>query len=123
MNYQEKRRAPRYEVRADAVVTLGTQTQTQTPCAILDINEYGARLEFETGDPPDNFYLVEVVDPVAYKARVVWRRAPQVGLRFTETWDLEGPGAPAWMLEIRRDALRERGRARGIELAWSADDD
>ena len=120
MSHHEKRRAPRYKISAEAVVTLGAQTRS--PGLILDINEYGARLEFEPGDPPDAFYLVEVMDPVAYRAKVVWRRAPLVGLRFLETWDLEAPNAPAWLKEIRSAAMRERARARGIELAWSADD-
>jgi hypothetical protein len=117
-SYDEKRRAPRYQTRAQAIAALGVETQL--PCTILDINQYGARIDFPTAAPPDGFYLVDIEAAIAFRARVVWRRAPLVGVRFIDTWELAVPSTPAWLREIRSAALREKAKARGIELVWSA---
>ena len=120
MPYEEKRRAPRRQTNAEAVATLGVQTRS--PCTILDINDFGARLEVEPGQPPETFYLVEVKGAAAHRAKVVWRRPPLVGLSFLQTWDLDAPGVPAWLTEIHSLAQRDRNRARGVEPARWDDD-
>jgi hypothetical protein len=115
---EEKRRAPRVATKLDAV--LADDGRMLSRCAILDINAYGAKLDVGEHQAPDAFYLVDVLSAVAYKARIVWRQAPLVGTRFSETWSLASPTAPQWLKEVRRESLQHEARDRGIRLVWTA---
>lgn len=118
---QDQRRWSRISFKADAIAT--THGRDQLKCTITDINAYGARVHFDEAMPPEAFFLIDVLVNVAHRARVVWREAPLVGTRFTESWSLASDTAPEWLRDVRSDALRSQARQKGIRLAWSAPSD
>jgi len=59
-------------------------------CTIRDKSETGARIRIPSGHMiPDELYLVDLLNRVAYKSSVIWRKADgNIGLHFDETHDL-----------------------------------
>ena len=52
-------------------------------CTIKDISDGGARIQLGKRESiPAHVTLIDVRAGAAYEAEVVWRRAPQFGLRF-----------------------------------------
>jgi hypothetical protein len=98
----DRRRYPRVPTDLDALAA--TPEGVVGDCSILDINIYGCRLEIDA-EPPDDFFVVDLASNVAYKARVAWRKAPLIGVRFMETWLLSAEGAPEWLAAIRATRL------------------
>jgi hypothetical protein len=117
-NPEERRRAPRYPTRLDALLlNRGDPPQT---CRILDINQYGCRLELDGPSQTGSFYIIDLAGAVAYKARPMWSKPPLTGTRFLECWSLASPDAPAWLIEARGERMRLDAQERGIRLVWSA---
>ena len=114
IDWNERRREPRYEVRLDAVVA--ADGDMLFPCLIVDINRYGARVDAGEHDPPDEFFLLDVLGATAYRARLVWKQAPLVGTRFVETLALPSYGAPGWLTVLRQERLKVRAHAVGLRL-------
>lgn len=113
-SWEERRRAPRYEVRLDAAIA--ADGAMLFPGLIVDINRYGARVETGEHEAPDEFILLDVLGAIAYQARVVWRQPPLVGARFLQTWTIPGPDAPTWLVALRKDRLKARASAVGLRL-------
>src|SRR5271169_5635662 len=58
-------------------------------CTIVDQSETGARVRIE--EPlhlPARFYLIDLHDKAAYKARLAWSAAPEYGLMLIRKHDL-----------------------------------
>jgi hypothetical protein len=61
-------------------------------CTIHDRSVSGARLQLPYGIVvPDQIWLVDVADGLAYHATTVWRRCPNVGVTLTDPVDLKLP--------------------------------
>ena len=62
-------------------------------CTIRDKSEHGAKIKAPAGLMiPDGVFLVDLLNRVAYKSKVAWRKADgHVGLSFLETHDLSDP--------------------------------
>ncbi len=62
-------------------------------CTIRNKSESGAKVKVEKGLlVPDWVMLVDLLNRVAYNAKVMWRRADgNMGLKFFETHDLTNP--------------------------------
>ncbi len=61
-------------------------------CSIRDLSEGGAKIilkQFQLLQP--ELYLIVVKFCVAYQARVVWRKFPARGLKFSKTYFLNAP--------------------------------
>ena len=51
------------------------------PCAVRDISETGARLRVD-GNAPDTFLLIIELDGLEADCKIVWRKAPEIGVTF-----------------------------------------
>jgi hypothetical protein len=111
---EERRRTPRHDVRIAACVA--AERQLLFPCIILDINDFGARIEVRDGEVPDELYLIDAAAIVGYRARVQWRQAPMVGTRFLQSWDIAALSTPLWLQAMRAEATVMLGAQRGIRL-------
>jgi hypothetical protein len=114
IDWSERRREPRYEVRLDAVVA--ADREMLFPCLIVDINRYGARIDAGAHEPPEEFFLIDVMGATAYRARRVWTQSPLAGTRFLETLALPSYGAPGWLTDLRQERLKVRAQAVGLRL-------
>ena len=67
-----------------------------TDCIVRDMSDKGARLELPNGLPiPDEVQLLELKSGIAFDARVIWRRYPQIGIKFTNQHLLGGDVSPS----------------------------
>ncbi len=117
---EDRRGAPRRNVHHDAAII--NPWGAPVLCRIVDMSVIGARLEAH--DPPavDSFYVIDLEMGVAYRAQVAWRRHPQIGTRFVETWRLADDGVPRWMLNAaaRADSILARQRGRKVRFRPAA---
>lgn len=59
------------------------------PCLVQDLSTGGARLKIPDTTPvPNRFAFLEATSGRAHAAQVVWRRHPQVGIKFAAPIDL-----------------------------------
>ena len=59
--------------------------------AIQDISASGAKLKLDKSEGvADSVILIDLTEGVAYEATVVWRRPPEIGVRFTRRHTLKG---------------------------------
>ncbi len=87
----QNRRAPRRRVLLTAVVAYD-RVGISFRCTIHDRSTSGARLKLPEGMVvPDQIWLVDVADGLAYHATTVWRRYPDVGVALTDSVDLKLP--------------------------------
>lgn len=114
VDQEDRRRAPRYDVRIAAAVAV--ERRIVGPCIILDINDFGARLEVGDVELPDELYLIDAVAIVGYRARVQWRKSPMIGTRFLQSWDIAALATPLWLQAMRAEAMMMLGAQRGIRL-------
>ena len=78
-------------------------------CAIRDRSASGARIKIpENIVVPNQFWLIDVGEGVAYEATAVWRRYPEVGVALADPIALQHP---------ERDLIQRRLRALWIEIA------
>jgi hypothetical protein len=111
----DRRRAPRFAVRTNALIAVRGQPLREG--VILDINGFGCQLRTTGFEPPAEYHLVDPEQAVAYHCRVMWRQPPLCGNRFISTWSLTAAACPAWLREAVSGA-RARGLAKGIRLAF-----
>ena len=79
---EEKRRAPRRRVLKGAIVAYNDRRST-IPCIVRDISDTGARLRTEgVVSAPDTFMLIVELDGIEADCQVVWRKAPDLAVRF-----------------------------------------
>jgi hypothetical protein len=95
-------RAARQRVLLTGVVAR-TDLSASFRCAIRDRSHDGARLKLPDIDmAPDQFWLIDVAQAVAYTATVVWRRAPEVGVSFGQPMlDLKQPSGESLQRQLR----------------------
>jgi hypothetical protein len=68
-------------------------------CIVRDISLTGARVKLPEGQMvPDHLYLVELRTGIAYEAKVVWKRHPEIGLAFVHEYGLNEASAPHLMI-------------------------
>ena len=79
---EEKRRAPRRRVLKGAIVAYNDRHSTIS-CAVRDISDTGARLRTDGAmNAPDTFLLVVELDGIEADCTVVWRRPPDLAVKF-----------------------------------------
>ena len=79
-------------------------------CVIRDFSEAGARVRLPTYlATEDSVWLINVSVGVAYRAEVRWRKGLELGLSFTERYDLKSPTSGA-LTNIRLLWLECSGR-------------
>jgi hypothetical protein len=76
-----------------------------TKCQTLDFSAAGVRVQVEEFLTfSDNIYFLDLRSRLAYEARIVWRKAPAMGLQFIRSYRFdEVPSA-----ELRRQIQSER---------------
>ncbi len=78
-------------------------------CVVRDITDGGARVQISGEQAvPDQLYLVDLRSGIAYEARVIWRRYPQVGLAFEHQHGLAEAATPHLRI-LRRLWMDKRG--------------
>ena len=86
-----KRQAPRRRTLMTGLVAnddLGLSFR----CAIRDRSLDGARLKLPPGTlVPNQFWLIEATEGLAFDATVIWRQAPEVGVSLGAPIDLKAP--------------------------------
>ena len=56
-------------------------------CKTLDISSAGARIHLaEQQGVPETVYFLDMPNRLSYEARVVWRKAPELGLQFLKAY-------------------------------------
>ena len=86
---RQGRRAPRQRVLLTALVAYD-QVGISFRCTIHDRSASGARLKLPNGMVvPDQIWVVDVADGMAYQATTVWRRYPNVGVTLGDPVDLK----------------------------------
>lgn len=82
---RERRRAPRYDVRVNAIIAPEENAPNLT-CTIRDISQSGALLEVESGPLPEHFTLV-----FSRQCRVVRRSkdGKKIGIEFLLPWSVD----------------------------------
>lgn len=103
---RNKRRFPRVAVSVPA--RLLQPGAGPFPCTIVDISSGGARVRLGRGDglAPETV-LIDLVDGLAFEARVAWRNGAEAGLTFTRRHELKG-FVPAHLLAAKTVWLRDR---------------
>lgn len=80
----EEREGQRRRVLKAGVIAYSGRHVT-LPCAIRDMSQAGARLIVEGSvSAPDTFELLIEIDGLEAACEVVWRRGPEIGVRFAE---------------------------------------
>lgn len=71
-------------------------------CAVQDLSDGGAKIVLSKHQAlPADVYLIVVKQGVVHKAKVAWQKFPARGLRFIETYALNGP-LPENLRSLRR---------------------
>ncbi len=87
-------------------------------CAVQDLSDGGAKIILNKHQAlPADVYLIVVKQGVVHKAKVVWQKFPARGLKFSETYALNGP-MPENLRFLRRlwiDLCARPGIASGDE--------
>jgi hypothetical protein len=86
---RQDRRAPRQRALLTALVAYD-QVSISFRCTIYDRSPSGARLKLPDGMlVPNQLWVVDVADGLAYPATTVWRRYPNVGVTLADPVDLK----------------------------------
>lgn len=78
---ENKRRVPRRRVLKGAIIAYNDKHRT-IPCTVHDISDRGARLRLHAMAAPDAFILIIELDGIEADCKVVWRKAPDIGVTF-----------------------------------------
>lgn len=86
---RDRRDSPRFAVSRRARLLHGPSGLASG--VIQDISSTGARLRLDKPEGvADQVILVDLVDGLAFEASVMWRKTPEIGLRFARRHDLKG---------------------------------
>ena len=78
---KDKRRASRRDVKRAARISFARQNLL---CTVRNVSATGASIQVANVDTiPDSFRLVMEMETAARRCVVVWRKATQVGVKFT----------------------------------------
>jgi hypothetical protein len=84
----ERRSRPRKKVLFAGVIVYGEGCYAIN-CRIRDLTDSSARVALPgSQDLPEEFYLINMKDQTAHKARMVWRKQDEVGLALEASYDL-----------------------------------
>ena len=73
-------------------------------CLARDISCSGARVDIETQQfGEDRAYFLDLRTRMAYEARVVWQKAPELGLQFIRSYRFDELPAPAVLRQIETE--------------------
>ncbi len=82
----ENRQAPRRKVLWGARLA-NIDGSRYLRCMARDISAGGARVDIETQNfPEDAAWFLDLRSRMAYEARVVWQKAPELGLQFIRSY-------------------------------------
>jgi hypothetical protein len=90
----ERRPVRRRRVLLGGIVSYAGGEQS-FDCTIRDITDTGARLLTRGRQFPVDFFLINVRDRLAYSAKVIWSKGPEVGVSFSNTFRLADITDPA----------------------------
>lgn len=83
-----RRRSHRQRVLLAGRLVMG-EAQAVLACSIRNLSNFGARVLLAEGHTaPDIVHLIEVRNGLVYKAEVVWRDYPAIGLAFLDRRDM-----------------------------------
>ena len=106
----EARRAVRQRSFLGAKLSYGDGAFT-FDCVVRDVSETGARVKVPQGlAVPNHVFLVETRSGIAYEARVVWKRHPEIGLEFVHQHGLAEASTPHMMI-LKRLWLESQQRS------------
>ena len=106
----DHRRAARQRSFLGAKLVYGEGVFT-VDCVVRDVSPTGARIKVPEGQAvPDQVYLVEMRSGIAYEARVVWKRHPEIGLQFVHQHGLAEASTPHMMI-LKRLWMETRERS------------
>jgi hypothetical protein len=78
---KDKRRATRRDVKRAAKISFGKQNLV---CTVRNVSATGASIQVaDVGAIPDSFRLVMEMETATRRCVVVWRKATQIGVKFT----------------------------------------
>lgn len=84
-------RPPRKRTYLKGLLVYGDNLFT-LDCAIQDLSDGGAKITLNKQQSlPTDVFLIVVKQGVAHKAKIVWQKYPARGLKFSETYVLDGP--------------------------------
>ncbi len=78
---ENKRTAARKRVLKGAIA-IGGDLKHEVPCTIRDMSQTGCKIRIGNVVLPNKFELRIEFDGVSIQSEVVWRRFPDVGIRF-----------------------------------------
>src|ERR1700742_4402024 len=92
---QERRRLPRRKVQWGARIA-SLDGGRYMRCTTRDFSGAGARVDLDGNQLLDAMvWLLDLQHRLAYEARVVWRRNPEVGLEFLRCYRFDELPSPA----------------------------
>ena len=78
---KEKRRASRRDVKRSAKISFGKQNLV---CTVRNVSATGAAIQVaDVSAIPDSFHLVMEMETTSRRCVVAWRKATQIGVKFT----------------------------------------
>lgn len=90
----DKRRATRRRVLFSGKLVNDDASMT-IDCVIRDLSQTGAKVRLAgTAPVPNEVWLIEVREGLAFRCRVAWRASPELGLEFSASHDLKDPTSP-----------------------------
>ena len=94
---QEKRKsAARRRVLFPGLIVYGEGAYT-SDCLFRSLSSSGARLVLNQHlQLPEQFYLINIREGVAYTARLVWNRGGEMGVKYTSAIPLSGKVKPSF---------------------------
>ena len=91
----ERRPVPRKRVLLGGMATYDHGSYS-LKCQIRDLNEKGARITVSSRQAlPEELYLIIMRDHLVHKARLIWRKGEQAGLKFLTTGDVRNLSDPS----------------------------
>jgi hypothetical protein len=73
-------------------------------CLTRDISSAGARVDIETQQfPEDRAYFLDLRSRMAYEAKIVWHKTPELGLQFIRSYRFDELPSPAIIRQIEAE--------------------
>lgn len=84
----ERRAKPRKKVLFSGVIVYG-EGHYAINCRIRDLTDTSARLVLPANENvPEEFFLINMKEQTAHKARMIWRKKDEAGLALEASYDL-----------------------------------
>jgi hypothetical protein len=116
----EKRRTTRSRRYYGGTIIFNHQFSTMD-CLIRNLSKDGAKLEFSnTVTVPGEFDIIIKQDAQSYRARMIWRRENEAGVKFINDNATVIPMPLAWARRLRDLETKNAAQIRRIEELTSA---